>query len=335
MGRVAGASDDRLTFALAVAIACLAAVVRLWISHRTHAVGEDALITLRYAENIAAGRGWVYNPGEHVLGATTPLFTLILAVAAWLRLPAMPAGIALGAAADGVTCLLIARLLARPEIGRPAAGLCAALLYALSSTPISVSISGMETPLVACAGMAAIHACVAGRERVLYGWCGLLYLLRIDGLALFVILAAVRCVRTRRISWSALLLFAAIAAPWTLFATAYFGSPVPESVTAKLTVYRSQEAAPAIAAGNAQAFRSQFFAGGTQCAVTLLFAIGAAAVVAAVPRRPGIPRRDGSLDSTTDARHTPTRTASLEASAASSPAANQDPEPHDSPPSGG
>ena len=63
-----GASDDRhlaviwsrdLPSVLAASIAILAIVVRFWVSHRTHSLGEDALITLRYAENIAAGRGWV------------------------------------------------------------------------------------------------------------------------------------------------------------------------------------------------------------------------------------------------------------------------------------
>ena len=40
---------------------------------------DDAYITFRYAENIAAGHGFVYNQGEHVLGSTTPLFCLLLA----------------------------------------------------------------------------------------------------------------------------------------------------------------------------------------------------------------------------------------------------------------
>ncbi|MCK5783757.1 MAG: hypothetical protein KAH06_04880, partial [Desulfobacterales bacterium] len=45
---------------------------------------EDALITYRYAENIATGNGFVYNFGERVLGTTTPLYTLLLAAGAWI-----------------------------------------------------------------------------------------------------------------------------------------------------------------------------------------------------------------------------------------------------------
>ena len=42
---------------------------------------DDPFITFRYAENLALGNGFVFNLGERVLSTTTPLFTLILAVA--------------------------------------------------------------------------------------------------------------------------------------------------------------------------------------------------------------------------------------------------------------
>ena len=37
---------------------------------------EDAYISFRYARNLAVGNGLVYNPGERVLGFTSPLWTL-------------------------------------------------------------------------------------------------------------------------------------------------------------------------------------------------------------------------------------------------------------------
>src|ERR1700682_2995626 len=42
---------------------------------------DDAYITFRYAANVARGFGLVFNPGERVLGTTSPLFTFILAAA--------------------------------------------------------------------------------------------------------------------------------------------------------------------------------------------------------------------------------------------------------------
>ena len=45
---------------------------------------DDFYITMRYADNIAGGKGWVFNPGERVLGTTTPLLTLLLVFPAFL-----------------------------------------------------------------------------------------------------------------------------------------------------------------------------------------------------------------------------------------------------------
>src|SRR5829696_1795487 len=42
---------------------------------------DDPYITYRYASNLAQGAGFVYNAGERILSTTTPLYTLILALA--------------------------------------------------------------------------------------------------------------------------------------------------------------------------------------------------------------------------------------------------------------
>ena len=64
---------------LVALIVILALAARLIPGPRTI---DDAYITFRYARNLLAGNGFVFNPGERVLGTTTPLFTLILAAAA-------------------------------------------------------------------------------------------------------------------------------------------------------------------------------------------------------------------------------------------------------------
>src|SRR5260221_4694437 len=115
-------SEDRSLRRMAWGIALLAVGARLWMAWVTHSTAEDFLITLRYAENIASGRGFVYNPGERVLGSTTPLYTLLLALAARIHIDPMPFGQACNILADGVTCCLLARLFARPDIGQPVAG---------------------------------------------------------------------------------------------------------------------------------------------------------------------------------------------------------------------
>src|SRR5205809_3666354 len=58
----------------------LAIAVRVYVGQSTGFQFDDAWITYRYAENLAAGKGFVYNDGEFVEGSTAPLFVLLLSV---------------------------------------------------------------------------------------------------------------------------------------------------------------------------------------------------------------------------------------------------------------
>ena len=59
-----------------ILIAVLAVAARIIPGPRTI---DDAYITFRYAQNLIAGEGLVYNPGEAVLGTTTPVYAFLLA----------------------------------------------------------------------------------------------------------------------------------------------------------------------------------------------------------------------------------------------------------------
>jgi hypothetical protein len=271
-------SDDRTAFGLSIAIAVAAVAARLTILARTGSGTEDFYITLRYAENLASGAGFVYNLHERVLGTTTPLYTLLLALASLLSLDAALFGKTLNLLADGATCLLMARLMAR--LGRPLVGCLAALLYATASTPISVTIGGMETGLVTLAGLGAIYAYAQRKPITLYLSLALLALLRIDGLLLAGIVTAGWVWRERQIPWKALLIGLAVVLPWVIFATAYFGSPVPTSLQAKLAVYDRlrPEALP-----NLSDLRHQFLGGAPQKTLFLLALLGAWIALRAYP----------------------------------------------------
>jgi hypothetical protein len=47
--------------------------------YKTRTITDDAFISYRYSRNLISGLGLVYNPGERVLGTTTPLYTLVIA----------------------------------------------------------------------------------------------------------------------------------------------------------------------------------------------------------------------------------------------------------------
>ena len=40
---------------------------------------DDAMISMRYARNLAEGHGLVFNAGEYVQGFSNPLMTLLMA----------------------------------------------------------------------------------------------------------------------------------------------------------------------------------------------------------------------------------------------------------------
>jgi hypothetical protein len=174
------ASQDWNWHLTAVAgITIVALGVRLLAGPRTI---DDAYITFRYARNLAQGLGFVYNPGEQVLGTTTPLYTLMMALA-WLAglrdLPIL--AMALNSLADAATAIVLYWLglkLGRSRLVAAGAGLA----WALSPMSVTFAVGGMETAFVILALVAAFAAYVAGRSRLSAALVALAVLLRPDAL---------------------------------------------------------------------------------------------------------------------------------------------------------
>ncbi|MGC8668232.1 MAG: hypothetical protein ACP5VE_08980 [Chthonomonadales bacterium] len=272
MKRTGTSTDGKRTLRVSAAIIALLAVgVRLYVLHVSHTTTEDFFITLRYARNLAAGRGFVYNPGEHVLGATSPLYTLLLAGFYRLGLDAGLAGKALNILADAGVCIGLCIFF--DGLGQPRAGRIAALLYAATSAPVNFACGGMETGLVSLAEVLAIGAYAALKEKALWAWLAVLVLLRIDGLALGAVLLIALKLGRRPMHWQAALPPSAVVGAWVAFAWVYFGSPLPNSVVAKLVAYGHLRSAGALP--NLPEFVTQFAKGPFQMALLAAFAWGA------------------------------------------------------------
>ena len=119
---------------------------------------DDAYVFYRYAANWAAGLGLVYNPGEHVEGFSSLLWTMMLALGArWSVDPETLApvlGIALG-----IVCLgLLAHL--TPDQGDESRSLKVAvpIAGALSTGLVHYAKSGMDTLLFAAVLLATVGA---------------------------------------------------------------------------------------------------------------------------------------------------------------------------------
>lgn len=107
---------------------------------------DDAYISFRYAANLAAGEGLVFNPGERVEGFSNLLWTLGTALFILIGADPMLAAKLAGLAAAVLTLVVLDRLLARTVDGYAArlAGLALAVLAVPSAY---WSVQGMETPL--------------------------------------------------------------------------------------------------------------------------------------------------------------------------------------------
>jgi len=221
----------------AIALITLALLLRLlWIAY-TDFVYEDAFITFRYAQQIAEGNGFVYNLGERVYGTTTPLFTLLLT--GWLLIPGteVVAGarlIGLTSAVGTLTLLLMT--LRRMGTTQPQQLLVLALIGTSSKFWIK-DTGGMETPLVIFLLSASWYAYVYRKLSWTGILSGLLLWTRVD-LILWPVVLCVTEVYSHgksalKIAWPTLLVYL----PWVIFASLYFGSPIPHTITAKWVAY--------------------------------------------------------------------------------------------------
>jgi hypothetical protein len=206
----------------------------LWFRLYTGITLEDALITFRYAQNLAQGNGFVFNLGERVLGTTTPLLTLVLGLlGAVLGASTIPviANVLMFAASLGAGVFTFQGLRAL-SLSREGAGLVLIGFYLHPST-LWTTAGGMETPLVLFFMALGFWALVTERFTIAAASSALLILTRVDGAIWSAGVLLLIFLRNRRAFLKGLFVSAAIVSPWLLFAEWYFGSFVPSTVIAK------------------------------------------------------------------------------------------------------
>jgi len=245
-------SQPRL-FIIPIIIILLAIAARLIPGPRTI---DDSFITYRYARNILAGEGFVYNPGERVLGTTTPLYTLSMVVLGGLtggtkaNFPVI--AMLFNALADALTALLLWKLGAR--LGYKLAGTGAALVWAVTPFSVTFAIGGLETSLYILLLTGTAYAYVHGHHKLTALLAALSLLTRPDALLLLIPLGLARLLtyiiqRTPQVIsrtlisqvrdlFPELLVFVIPTVAWFTFAALYFGSPIPHSILAKSLAYR-------------------------------------------------------------------------------------------------
>lgn len=204
---------------------------------------DDPYITYRYAENIARGAGFIYNAGEKLLSTTTPGFALLLAGISLLG------GADLHAAAVLIGCISVgvgsaASYLLAISWGRPRAAWALLVLYPTSL--LLLQTLGSETPLFLALSLVALAAYARRQWIITAIACAAAVLMRGDGALLVGLLAVDILWKSRAALWTgrlrelvtstsvaALVLFTLILTVWAVWATAYFGAPLPVTLAAK------------------------------------------------------------------------------------------------------
>lgn len=216
---------------------------------------EDYYITFRLSKNLATGHGLVFNHGDRLHTFTSPLGVLLPALSSVLTFNKSDAAalwlfrLMCIAAFAGATTLLYA-CLSHLHRNVSAAALAAAFL-AVDAKSVDFTINGMETGIllffVALTLWAQFGACSRRWLWLGIAWGGLMWT-RPDGFLYIGLLAAGGWLFNKpqesgltRVQWLKLfacagLLCAAIYLPWFIGSWLYYGTPIPQTVTAKSLV---------------------------------------------------------------------------------------------------
>lgn len=204
-------------------------------------LGDDAYITFRVIWNFLHGYGLVFNPGERVQVYTHPLWMLLMSVAYALTREFFFTALAVSYACGVAALLLVAR-----SARSLAAGALAVLLLLSSKAFVDYTSSGLEYPLsylllvVFFVRFCAVSdAPLAPRDLRQFGFiAGLAFVNRIDSVLLYLLPIAWLALRAarRRDERPAPLVLALLApvAAWLIFATLYYGFPLPNTYYAKI-----------------------------------------------------------------------------------------------------
>ena len=210
---------------------------------------DDAFITFRYAQNLISGHGLVYNPGEAVLGTTTPVYALLMAGLGLLGGGAQASfpviATIVNAIADSLTCCLLIKL--GETLGYRRAGLSAAIIWAIAPFSVTFAIGGMETSLFVLMMVSTFYLHSTNRPIWASLSASLSLLTRPDALLFIGPLAierlrllAVRWRRDRQIPPSSvkeITIFGFPVACWAIIGYLAYGNPIPHSILAKVAAY--------------------------------------------------------------------------------------------------
>ena len=232
---------DRRKYAMWVClVVALGLRLLFWIA--TDRVWEDALITLRHAENAARGVGLTHHPahGDPVHGFTSPISVLIPMSGEYVAPGSgMLVNRLLSLVATALTIFVGFKIATHPKVNLSLLGTSFFLGFlAIEFHQILFSMGGMETQWIVVITLLVLLEFLNERPAALGLACALTLWGRPDGVITVatVFTALVLCRRFREIPVT-LLVCAVAYAPWLIFCMLYYGSFVPHTIIAKKVAF--------------------------------------------------------------------------------------------------
>ncbi len=229
--------EDTRVIHLACMLAAGAMLIRVLFWAYTQRYWEDALITCLHSENFVRGLGMShYRPGEAPLhGFTSPFSVLVPLIGdfihvGWgmdfLKLVSIPAA--------ALTVFYLLALGLHPAVRLPVPLIVMVMGYAaFEHHQILWGMAGMETQLSVLILVMSVYYTVAWKPVALGVSLGLCMLVRPDYGFWTLIVGAYGLYRGPRQLPKVITVAIALYAPWLIFTTLYYGSPLPNTIIAK------------------------------------------------------------------------------------------------------
>ncbi|MGB6032593.1 MAG: hypothetical protein WBH55_07145, partial [Bacteroidota bacterium] len=197
---------------------------------------DDSYIFFSYAQNLANGEGYIFNPGERVNATTSPLYTVLLAllytVFRFIPFVTIPL---IGHTIGAISLFLLSFFLMQSFSSEKPTLFPFVLPLVFLTSPLLPRGTGMEAFLTMMLAVMCLYYYMRGRLLAASLACSFAVLARPDMLLMAGVLLIYDIIRNRRlprISMAVAFLLPILA--WMAFSLSYFGTPLPSTLSAKL-----------------------------------------------------------------------------------------------------
>jgi hypothetical protein len=210
--------------------ACLVILICRLLASAVFCTFDDAFISFRYAQNLVAGNGFVYNPHEHVLGTTAPLFAMVGSVPLLLSISVPKFFVLFNILCDLGSLWLVYRYIFERN---KTLLIFFTLLFALDPVTNRIAVGGMEANMFLFCSLVGLVLYVHGKRVAAFMILSLIYFLRPEALLLYLILAAYDWKVTGKFPGKYIVYCSLVMAPLLFMIWSYYGHVIPQSVLAK------------------------------------------------------------------------------------------------------